>query len=270
MIALRQLLFHPTQAIMQKNPHTDRARFLVTMAVLVLILHAVDVSAARGVNWLALGIRIIWASLLMLNAVAAFRQHPQLRAVTRATNVSTALLYLALLAVTGGGRSPLLAYTPALIALQPVVLPESALVAPVSAALLSLGAFGLLWQGGATTLELIGWGHAFIVAVFAGAVVGRTFRLTAVAREQAVAERLATLAENERLVVDLRKALANVKTLGGLLPICAWCRRVRDDRGYWEQIEAFVRDRTDAEFSHGICPDCERRMLASPSVGSGG
>jgi hypothetical protein len=54
--------------------------------------------------------------------------------------------------------------------------------------------------------------------------------------------------------------MARVHQLSGLLPICAWCRRVRDDEGYWNQLEAYVRDHTDADFSHGICPDCATRV----------
>jgi ligand-binding sensor domain-containing protein len=69
--------------------------------------------------------------------------------------------------------------------------------------------------------------------------------------------RVATLRRRE---ADLKRrvdeATANLKILRGLLPICAWCRKVRDDKGYWQQIESYLRDHSDAEFSHGICPDC--------------
>ncbi len=51
-------------------------------------------------------------------------------------------------------------------------------------------------------------------------------------------------------------ALQNLKTLHGLLPICAWCKRIRDDQGYWSQVEAYIRTHTEAEFTHGICPAC--------------
>jgi len=61
-------------------------------------------------------------------------------------------------------------------------------------------------------------------------------------------------------IADLQRALAEVKTLKGLLPICARCKKVRDDAGYWTQIEVFVSDRSEAEFSHGICPDCARQL----------
>jgi PAS domain S-box-containing protein len=57
----------------------------------------------------------------------------------------------------------------------------------------------------------------------------------------------------------LREALQNVKTLSGLLPICMYCKRVRDDEGYWEQVESYVHRHTDAQFSHGMCPECEKK-----------
>jgi hypothetical protein len=54
----------------------------------------------------------------------------------------------------------------------------------------------------------------------------------------------------------VQEALAEIKTLSGLLPICAWCKRIRADDGRWKQIEAYVKDHTQADFSHGICPEC--------------
>jgi hypothetical protein len=53
--------------------------------------------------------------------------------------------------------------------------------------------------------------------------------------------------------------MAEIKTLHGLLPICAWCKKVRDDSGYWSRIEEYVSAHTQAEFSHGICPDCRAK-----------
>lgn len=63
-------------------------------------------------------------------------------------------------------------------------------------------------------------------------------------------------AERDKVIGELQKALSEVKTLRGFLPICAYCKKIRDDKGYWNQIEAYIRDRSEAEFSHGICPDC--------------
>jgi PAS domain S-box-containing protein len=62
--------------------------------------------------------------------------------------------------------------------------------------------------------------------------------------------------ERKRLIRHLRKALAEVKTLSGLLPICSHCKKVRDDQGYWQQIDAFITEHSDLFFSHGLCPEC--------------
>ena len=62
-------------------------------------------------------------------------------------------------------------------------------------------------------------------------------------------------------VNELQKALASVRTLSGLLPICAYCKRIRDDRDYWKQIEHYLSEHSNARFSHGICPDCMKQHL---------
>ena len=66
--------------------------------------------------------------------------------------------------------------------------------------------------------------------------------------------------ERERLIRELQDALANIKTLKGLLPICCSCKQIRDDKGYWNQIDTYIRDHTDAEFTHGICPACAQKL----------
>lgn len=60
---------------------------------------------------------------------------------------------------------------------------------------------------------------------------------------------------------DMVRLLAEVKTLGGMMPICSHCKKIRDDKGYWNQIEAYLNEHTDAEFTHGICPDCAREVF---------
>jgi hypothetical protein len=66
--------------------------------------------------------------------------------------------------------------------------------------------------------------------------------------------------DRERLIQQLQEALAQVKTLRGLLPICASCKKVRDDRGYWSQIETYIGNHSEAEFTHGICPECAKKL----------
>ena len=66
--------------------------------------------------------------------------------------------------------------------------------------------------------------------------------------------------EKDHLIVELKDALGKVKTLSGLLPICASCKKIRDDNGYWNQIETYVQAHSEAEFSHSICPACARKL----------
>lgn len=66
--------------------------------------------------------------------------------------------------------------------------------------------------------------------------------------------------EREELINELQAALARVKTLSGLLPICASCKKIRDDAGYWQQVEVYIRDHADVEFSHGLCPECAKKL----------
>jgi hypothetical protein len=68
----------------------------------------------------------------------------------------------------------------------------------------------------------------------------------------------------------VQEAVGELKVLSGLLPICAWCKKIRDDGGYWSQIEAYLGARTDAKFTHGICPECRKRMLADENFGGVG
>jgi len=67
-------------------------------------------------------------------------------------------------------------------------------------------------------------------------------------------------AQRESLITELQEALNQVKTLSGLLPICASCKNIRDDDGYWTQIEAYISKYSGAAFSHGLCPDCAKKL----------
>ena len=73
---------------------------------------------------------------------------------------------------------------------------------------------------------------------------------------QALARQVMALLELRRVSAGLAEALEKVKTLRGLLPICAWCKRIRDDKGYWSQVEKYIHEHTGADFTHGICPEC--------------
>jgi len=87
-----------------------------------------------------------------------------------------------------------------------------------------------------------------VIAVWVCVLFGLHNKAMAAAREAAVRER--------------EHALEEIKILSGLLPICAWCKKVRDDQGYWTQIEAYITSRSQATFSHGICPECKRKHFS--------
>jgi hypothetical protein len=70
------------------------------------------------------------------------------------------------------------------------------------------------------------------------------------------------IAAQRRLVTELHAALDQVARLQELLPICAWCKKIRDDTGYWKQLDLFMQEHDYAKFTHGICPDCEGNLKA--------
>ena len=82
-----------------------------------------------------------------------------------------------------------------------------------------------------------------------------------------VTERKKAEAERERLIQELQKALAEVKKLSGLLPICASCNKIRDDKGYWNRLETFIQAHSEAQFSHSVCPDCARKLYPELKIG---
>lgn len=85
-----------------------------------------------------------------------------------------------------------------------------------------------------------------------GQLLARSIRY-AIERKEAETER-------EDLIKKLQEALAKIKALQGLLPICASCKRIRDDKGYWNQIELYISEHSDAVFTHGICPECVEKL----------
>jgi len=84
-----------------------------------------------------------------------------------------------------------------------------------------------------------------------------------------VTERQRAQREREALILELQQALAEVHTLGGLLPICAHCKRIRNDGGYWTRLEEYISQHSGAEFTHGICPDCLRQIYPELVEGDG-
>jgi len=71
--------------------------------------------------------------------------------------------------------------------------------------------------------------------------------------------------ERERLISELQEALRNIKTLEGLIPICANCKKIRNDEGFWTHFETYIKEHSDIQFSHGICPECMKKLYPEHS-----
>ncbi len=82
-----------------------------------------------------------------------------------------------------------------------------------------------------------------------------------------ISDRVKSEKEKENLIDKLQETLSEVKQLGGLLPICASCKNIRDDKGYWNQIESYIKAHSEAEFSHSICPDCASKLYPNLVLG---
>ncbi|MBU4056054.1 MAG: VUT family protein [Proteobacteria bacterium] len=78
--------------------------------------------------------------------------------------------------------------------------------------------------------------------------------------QEKIKRRVAAEIERDKVISELQTALSEVKTLRGLIPICSNCKSIRDDKGYWNQIETYIKAHSNAEFTHGICPDCAQRL----------
>jgi PAS domain S-box-containing protein len=103
-------------------------------------------------------------------------------------------------------------------------------------------------------------GSSFMVEYTSFPIVEASVIKGAVVTFRDISERKRHEAEREKLIIDLQQALAEVKTLSGMIPICGWCKNVRSDTGFWQNVEQYIRSRTDVKFSHGICPKCAEKF----------
>lgn len=97
---------------------------------------------------------------------------------------------------------------------------------------------------------------SLINVMFGTSILLWSFELTGRVKERAAEQRRLLREQVRERTKELEAALADVKTLSGLLPICSHCKKIRDDDGYWGSVEGYIMERTDADFTHGICPDC--------------
>lgn len=136
---------------------------------------------------------------------------------------------------------------------------------PISIFFLSLATFLFLWShlSGPNRLPLIALCNIlfFMISIF---VLSLYYETTREGTEKAlirdIAARKKAEEEKERLIQSLENALTQIKILSGLLPICSSCKKIRDDRGYWKQIESYIQEHSEAQFSHSICPECAEKI----------
>jgi two-component system sensor histidine kinase EvgS len=113
------------------------------------------------------------------------------------------------------------------------------------------------YEYGLSTNDIIKW--VLLVAGISSILLSSFyFWNRKLARE--ILERKKAEDEKEKVIAELRDAIDEIKTLRGILPICCECKKIRDDKGYWNQIELYISHHTEAEFSHGICPDCAQKL----------
>lgn len=95
-----------------------------------------------------------------------------------------------------------------------------------------------------------------------GAVYGEEKLIFCVCRD--ITERNRAAREQKKLIKELQEAAAEIKTLRGILPLCVFCKKIRDDKGYWEKVDVYISKHSEADISHGICPEC--RKIYYPDV----
>jgi len=117
---------------------------------------------------------------------------------------------------------------------------------------------GVLDLGIVAKIDISEIRRPFIIAAIISAVIGTIVMGIGVGLFFKITNPLIT--KLHKTVEDLKKASEDVQILSGFLPICASCKKIRDDKGYWNQIESYIRDHSEADFTHGICPDCAKEL----------
>ena len=267
---LRNLPTAEQTAFRKQAAYRETALFLTVAGLLIVAMHWVDIVAAGGPNWPALLARVGAAAALLIEARVLARGGRQ--AVRYGAGVAIATItvaWLALIAVTGGSSSPSLDLVYVFAIAMPVISFEMLPVGLLGSIVLLAGTGAILVADGSSPEVLLAFGYGAFGSLIAGWLLGRALLRARHAEEQRHQEVREALAANERLVEELREAMASVRTLTGLLPLCAWCRRVRSDSGYWEALEAYVTDHSDATITHGMCPDCARKHFPDAHLDDG-
>ncbi len=210
----------------------------VTIAISLIVLAGILI--CRGLAKFCGRPQAIWLDLTALAAIAAYLFYFQpgihVRIVTLSTVVGLVYLRAMLLAVGPVAR----------------LLEEQNLLLAVS-----LGAVSLC----SLVRALATWflGDEGLISIMSAGPYHSLLFLAMIAGHITVMVGLISI-NSRRLEKDLTSAMHEIKTLRGIIPICSHCKKIRDDKGYWQQVESYVKARTDAEFTHTICPDCKEEL----------
>jgi hypothetical protein len=244
----------PSPGANQESVYREAATFIALGGMIIVLAHVVELSVG-GPNWPAFAMRLVWFALLMLTAVMFRSGDRRVQSAGAIVGIfGSVVLDVAMLWVTGRSQSPLLAFTPVLAVVLPFVALEMLWAGVAGSVVLIAGASLILLADRAGTAAYVALLNAGGGAVACGWLLARAFERS----RHAEARRRHELAD----------AMDSIQTLQGLLPLCAWCRRVRSDAGYWEQIESYISAHSQAQFTHGLCPDCEQRHFPEFAKGA--
>jgi hypothetical protein len=243
----------------QQGDDTRRIRFTIGVTIPTLLVFIITDHHFFGTTapyyWL-LGVRLIFAvaSLLVMLRLHGDLELPQFTHLVLGWDIMTALLVVYIASTRPANFTQHAVINVLCILLTYVLIPLPVLLQVIPAGLLSLGLvfLGIFinpWPDEPVALNVL---MSILIANALGAETSR--QLNRWKRRQYLA-----LARETDLRKNLEHALAEIKTLRGILPICTHCKRVWNDDGFWQQVEVYVRDHTHVEFSHGLCPTCARQ-----------
>jgi hypothetical protein len=204
----------------------------------------------------------VWGLLVLAYALFLHRLRPRIRSA----EVPAFGLMLVGLGVTGTqlllyGRLQETASTLLVSLASGVVLrKQSSLALFQSILLLTWGTLAVHVGGMA---QMATWVFDLVLATIFAFSVQHVLERGAAAMLRRIERQRQLLQANAHLMEELRQSIENVQTLSGLIPICAHCKKIRNDEGYWEQVESYIRARSEAQFTHGICPCCAKEFLSS-------
>lgn len=254
-------LDYQTDEDLEASRRTLLLRLLIAVGVLALTVNGVT-AFNRGNRMIALVDTVMIPVFLFILVLSRRRRH--LDACTFFGTTALGILTLFLAYLGGTERSAVIwTLTFPIIALNMLGPRRGTVFSALHLAMLmSLFAFGRVI--GMPVSYSFFWGSRILFAystVFLITLIAEKLRATIQRKLLKTQEQLEqTVRQKEKLISELTDTLNEVKTLRGIIPICAHCKKIRSDTGYWEQVEQYVQDRSEAQFSHALCPDCAKAL----------